>query len=117
VTIFVVERFLPGWSRERIDDLLATLAGDREPQRDFGVNYLRSILIPDDETCLCLFEAVDVAGLVAYNERIGPPVDRIVVGEVHAAGSSTAEWQRDTARTRVVFPDAPVLPPGSRWSP
>lgn len=90
MTVFVVERFLAGWPEARIAELVGTLDGSTEAQREHGVRHLRSIFIPDDETCLCLFEAVDVARLVELNRLLGLPVGRIVVGEDHPAHPAVA---------------------------
>jgi hypothetical protein len=43
-----------------------------------AVRYLRSILIPDDETCLHLVEADSAEHVAAAFERVGLKADRIV---------------------------------------
>jgi len=41
------------------------------------VRYLRSIFVPDDETCFYLFEAASVDGVRAVADRTGLRFDRI----------------------------------------
>ena len=66
-------------------DALARLGDGRT------VRYLRSILIPGDETCLHLVEADSVEQVAEAFERVGLDADRIVeaVGlQAHAAGNN-----------------------------
>ena len=43
-----------------------------------GVAYLGSLLFPDDELVLCLFEATSRAAVKAANERAGIPCERLM---------------------------------------
>ncbi len=54
--------------------------GDRK-----SVRYLRSILIPGDETCLHLVEANSVEHVAEAFERVGLTADRIVEAVGHQA--------------------------------
>ena len=71
---FLVERYLLS---EGLDQLVASLAPLRGTQRS-SVRYLASTFVPDDETCLCLFEACTAGSVATANERAGLPFDRIV---------------------------------------
>jgi hypothetical protein len=73
---FIVERYLPGSSREDLAAIAERLARtDFEP----GVHYRGSIIVPGDEACLCVFAADDADRLRAANVALGLPVARIVV--------------------------------------
>jgi hypothetical protein len=43
-----------------------------------GVRYLRSIVIPDDQTCLHLVLAASVEDVESAFARVGLPTDRVV---------------------------------------
>lgn len=45
---------------------------------DSGVRYLRSIVIPDDQTCLHLVLAESVEDVESAFARVGLPTDRVV---------------------------------------
>ena len=60
--------------------------GDREP-----VRYLRSILIPGDETCLHLVEAGSAGQVAEAFKRVGLEADRIV--EAVGMGPAAADNQ------------------------
>jgi len=77
---YLVERFLPG-------DPAAQLAavGDRarrssEHLRSEGVHvrYLGSTMVPEDETCFCLFEALSLEVVRRANEGAGLAFERIL---------------------------------------
>ena len=58
MTTYLVERYLPGRDRAWLEDALARL-----PLEQDGVAYLGSMYIPEDESCLCRFEASDAEGV------------------------------------------------------
>jgi hypothetical protein len=80
---FLVERYVPSVDPAEVDAASARL--DRTTQD--GVRHLATVLIPDEETCLSLFEAPGVASVAAANGRVGMEVDRIV--EVRVFGAAT----------------------------
>jgi hypothetical protein len=78
--VFLVDRDLPGITHEALAALQRaeitasqqlTAAGQR-------VRYLRSMFIPGEARCMCLFEAQDEAAVVAVNEVAWLPFTRIV---------------------------------------
>lgn len=82
--LFMVERYLVGWSEAEVQALVrrtGELAGVFETA---GVRHVGSVYIPVDETCLCLFEAADAARVSAVNERCALPFGRVVAGELMA---------------------------------
>jgi hypothetical protein len=65
--------------------------GDRDT-----VRYLRSILIPGDETCLHLVEAASPEHVGAAFERVGLQADRIVEAVGLQAGTAIDNQRRKT---------------------
>ena len=74
---FLVERYLPAVSASAVG-----LAVDRLPRSGCGARHLCTFLVPDEETCLSLFEAADAVVVGEANERAEFPLDRIVQVEV-----------------------------------
>jgi hypothetical protein len=78
VSLYIVERYVPGisvekarsWSR-RIRAVAGQMAAD-------GVRYRGSRLILEDEACLCEFEGPSADAVAAANERAEVPFARIV---------------------------------------
>lgn len=50
-----------------------------------AVRYVRSIFVPDDETCLLLYEAESIAAVDAAARRAGLVFDRITTAEAAEA--------------------------------
>ena len=78
--VYLVDRDLPGITRDGLGAIQRaeirasqqlTAAGQR-------VRYLRSMFIPGEARCMCLFEAEDEAAVVAVNEVAWLPFTRIV---------------------------------------
>ena len=78
MNVFAVERFLVGWSREEIDDLIGRTADAAGRMEADDVHYLESIVVPSDETCLSLYRAPDAAAVRAANQRCNLPFDRVL---------------------------------------
>jgi hypothetical protein len=55
----------------------ARLAGEELTLEGTPVRYLRSIYVPEDETCFYLYEAASVADVRAAARRAGLPIDHI----------------------------------------
>jgi len=78
--VYLVDRDLPGSTSEGLAAMQRaeirasqqlTAAGQR-------VRYLRSVFIPGEARCMCLFEAEDEAVVAALNEAAQLPFTRIV---------------------------------------
>ena len=78
--VYLVDRDLPGITSDGLAALQraeisashqVTTAGQR-------VRYLRSVFIPGEARCMCLFEAEEEAAVVAVNEVAWLPFTRIV---------------------------------------
>ena len=76
---FLVVSYLP-WSANALDDAPASarLAAELATKQGIAVRYLRTTIVPSDETCFHLFEADSVAVLEAAAARAGLACDRIV---------------------------------------
>jgi hypothetical protein len=78
--VYLVDRDLPWITSEGLAAMQRaeitashqlTAAGQR-------VRYLRSVFIPGEARCLCLFEAEDAAAVATLNEAVQLPFTRIV---------------------------------------
>jgi hypothetical protein len=82
VRTYVVERYLAGWPVEAMRGLVLRVEGARAVFAHHAVHHQESVVIPDDETCLCVFTGPDATAVWRANEAAGLPVDRVVEGEV-----------------------------------
>ena len=80
---FVVERYRSNSDPDSLRTVAARLnAGARQVSPDgTSVRYVDTIFLPDDETCLHLFEAASEADVRAVTRRARIEVDRIVPAE------------------------------------
>lgn len=86
--LFLVERYLPGVA---IGDVARSAERTREVAGRMSVEgrrvrYLGSTFVPEDESCLCLFEGTSAADVEEANRLASFPFERIVaavrLGEV-----------------------------------
>lgn len=78
--VYMVDRDLP---RVTLDGLAALQRAELEICRRFStpdrpVRYIRSLFIPGEDRCLCLFEAPDEGIVAEVNEFARLPFTRIV---------------------------------------
>jgi hypothetical protein len=80
VTAFLVELYVSradaaalGRGAERV-----RRAADEQTRRGTPVRYLRSIYVPEDETCLLLFDAVSAEAVSEVASRAALPYERLV---------------------------------------
>jgi hypothetical protein len=73
---YLVECFWPGVNEGRVARAVRQLAGV-DVGRD-AVTWVDSILVPDDEIVLCVFEGRSVEAVRASTQRAGLPAERIV---------------------------------------
>ncbi len=80
---FVVETYLSEHAEDEPDRTIARTIAAIDEMRAAGaeVRYVRSIFIPDDETCLVIIEAAAVELVVAAVERARLDPDRITRAE------------------------------------
>jgi hypothetical protein len=75
---FLVERYIPSISSRAVGPAVHRL--DDSPPG--AAQHLVTLLVPDEETCLSVFEAPDVEAVEAANEQARFQLDRIVEVEV-----------------------------------
>lgn len=81
---FLVERYLPDLAARDVDALLARIASaGPSMQERFGVRHIRSVVIPEDDACVCAYEAPDAEAVRLANDDAGLPVDRVVAANEH----------------------------------
>jgi Protein of unknown function (DUF4242) len=80
VNDYLVERYLPGVTASQIDDVSARLAAAASELAAHGVDvrYVSSTFIPEEESCLCRFEARSATDVRRACERAGVELARVV---------------------------------------
>lgn len=80
MAIYMVDRDLPRVTSAGITALRQTarLVSEQFTAKGRPVRYIRSMFIPGEARCLCLFEAQDAATVAAVNELANLPFTRIV---------------------------------------
>jgi hypothetical protein len=78
--IFVVERFVSGLDKSRLEDLARRERAEVANMRWSGLDivYVGSVAIPQDETCLCFFRGPDARSVSRANLGVSLASDRIV---------------------------------------
>lgn len=82
MSVFMVERYLVGWSPDEVHELIERTGELSTALADDDVRYVASVYIEADETCLCLFDGPDSERIQAANERHRLPFARIVESEL-----------------------------------
>jgi len=77
---FVVERDIPGFTTDDLREAAkrATSVAGEMTAEGTPVRYLRSIFLPDQAKCFCLFEGPSAAAVQEVNERAKLPFTRVV---------------------------------------
>ncbi len=80
---YMVERHLPGFTREQLPAAAGAAKRTTVEMADEGtpIRYLRSTFVPAEEKCFCLFEGASEEDVRVAQERAGLPYDRIVEAE------------------------------------
>jgi hypothetical protein len=81
--IFVVERYLAGWTGEQIGELERRCDDSNAEFAERGVRHVESIVIPGDETCLSVFEGPDADAVRDANEACRLPTGRVLPAVFH----------------------------------
>jgi hypothetical protein len=81
--VFMVERDLPGITMEDLASAQkrAIQVGKELTAEGHEVRYIRSMFVPGESKCMCLFEAPTPENVRKANERARIPFTRIVVAE------------------------------------
>lgn len=77
---FLVERYIPQLQTADVELLAGRLAAASAQLRAEGrdIHWLRSLALPDDETCLCIFTAHTPTDVEEANRRAGATYERII---------------------------------------
>lgn len=78
--VYAADRNLPGIT---MDQLAGAQKAAIETSKRFTaegrpVRYIRSMYVPGDDRCVCLFEAKDEESVKAANDQAGIPYTRVV---------------------------------------
>lgn len=85
--VFVIERFLVGWSDGEIDEMLERCTRAEPAFSRVGVHHVESIVIPGDETCLSVFTGPDAGTVLAVNVELDLPAGRVLSAVTHRDGA------------------------------
>jgi uncharacterized protein DUF4242 len=79
LSVFIVDRTVPGMTEELLGEVQRLLheAARRVSSAGEPVRYLRCTYIPEEDRCLCLFEADNPAAVRRANETAQVPFRRI----------------------------------------
>jgi hypothetical protein len=79
MTVYAVERSLPGVTMEALAGAQAAAIGAAAASSADGVpvRYLRSVFLPGDARCLCLFEAGSADAVRRVNDAAGIPYSAV----------------------------------------
>ena len=77
---YLAELYLPRLRAGELEQAAARARATAAEMRREGapVRYLRSLFVPDDETCFFLFEGPSAAAVKEAAERAAIPVERVV---------------------------------------
>jgi muconolactone delta-isomerase len=83
MAVYLVERDLPGVTPEQLAaaQKKAIQVGKDMTAQGQEVRYIRSMFVPGENRCMCLFEAPNSENVRAANENAGIPFTRIVPAE------------------------------------
>ncbi|HEY7461231.1 MAG TPA: DUF4242 domain-containing protein [Gemmatimonadota bacterium] len=77
---YLVERFLRDLTSDQLSDFAraARRAAGEAVGGGQAVRYLRSVFVPGEKRCYCLFEAPSAAAVRKVNERAELPFERVI---------------------------------------
>lgn len=78
--VYVADRNLPGITMDELAGAqrAAIDTSQRFTEEGRPVRYIRSMYVPGDDRCMCLFEAEDAEAVKAVNDAAGIPYTRVV---------------------------------------
>jgi hypothetical protein len=111
MAIYMVDRDLPRITSAGLAALQQTAMVASEQLTAIGrpVRYIRSMFIPGEARCLCLFEAQDDATVAAVNELAGLPFTRIVAA-LDLASPNRSWYNQEGAMMDQICLVLPILP-------
>jgi hypothetical protein len=80
MAVFMVDRDLPGITMDQLAaaQQAAVKTGQEFSSQGKNVRYLRSMYVPEEAHCMCLFEASNAELVREVNEKANIPFTRIV---------------------------------------
>ena len=77
---YMVERHLPGFTTDQLPGAAGAAKSTTEQMTGEGtpVRYLRSMFVPSEEKCFCLFDGPSEEVVAEANDRAGLPYQRII---------------------------------------
>ena len=89
LAMFVADRTLPGMTEELLAEVQRLLhqATSRVSSTGRMVRYLQCLYFPDEDRCICVFEADDLATVRRVNEIAQVPFRRICPAIEYRVGS------------------------------
>lgn len=96
---YLLELYVPRSDADAVEDGAerARRAAEELTAEGTPVRYIRSVFVPEDETCFCLYEAAAIEDVRAAAERAGLPDGRIAEA-VTAPTAPTATHEKERAR-------------------
>jgi hypothetical protein len=76
--VFLVERFVVGWSAEEIVALIRDLAAAEQVLTSYGVRHVESIVVAEDETVFSVMAGPDGATVRRANDACELPAHRVL---------------------------------------
>lgn len=80
MAVFMVDRDLPGITMDQLAaaQQAAIKTGEEFSSQGKNVRYIRSMYVPEEAHCMCLFEAPNAELVREVNEKANIPFTRIV---------------------------------------
>jgi hypothetical protein len=80
VPVYAADRNLPGITMAQLAGAQKAAIDTSQRFSDEGrrVRYIRSMYVPGDDRCMCLFEANSAEDVKAVNDEAGIPYSRVV---------------------------------------
>lgn len=79
MTVFMVDRDLPGVTLDVLADAQRRAIDTAAEHRGRGIDvrYIRSMFVPSESHCMCLFEASDAQAVMDLNDEAQIPYTRV----------------------------------------
>ena len=80
MAVFMVDRDLPGITTEQLAAAQTACieTGEKFTQEGKPVRYIRSMFVPEEAHCMCLFEAENADAVSEVNKAANIPFTRVV---------------------------------------
>lgn len=96
MTEFLLELYVPRSEEASAErhGARARLAAEELAREGTPVRYLRSIFVPEDETCFYLYEAASPEAVREAARRAQLPADRVIEAISHPSNAQTKEGEK-----------------------